>query len=61
MKVRNEFSEPGEAAEQRCVCRSESFGLLPFCFTIPVDWPNLPPKVSWSGWFLMGDCEDVQI
>lgn len=35
---------------------------LGFCpSALPVDWPNLPPKVSWSGWFLMGDCEDVQI
>lgn len=35
---------------------------LGFCpSALSVDWFNLPPKVSWSGWFLMGGCDDVQI
>lgn len=51
--------------QERQLSKGVCAGVSPLGFcpsALSVDWPNLPSKVScWSGWFLMGGCDDVQI
>ena len=54
IKVRNKFSEPGEAAEQRCTCRGESSSWL-CSLAFPVDFGLPTPGQAGS---LQGDCGD---